>query len=128
MRSSRQEGVGGLAVVIAPKTDLFGTRAEFGSAAQPDPVTIGPIHHCVSFSLWSDWKRAKVEPGSGGFSYCVERCDAFSAESRRRTASQFVGHKRLGPRRHGCSKELRLTHSWKPPGRFDNRTGRESCS
>jgi hypothetical protein len=56
--------------------------------------------------LWYGRKRAKVDPGSGGFSDRVECCDAFSAESRRRAACLFVGHKRFGPRRHSCSKEL----------------------
>jgi len=57
-------------------------------------------------ALWCGRKRAKVDPGSGGFSDRVECCDAFGAESRRRAACLFVGHKRFGPRRHSCSKEL----------------------
>jgi hypothetical protein len=64
------------------------------------------IHHFIPFALWYGRKRAKVDPGSGGFSDRVECCDAFSAESRRRAAWLFVGQKRFGPRRHSCSKEL----------------------
>jgi hypothetical protein len=64
------------------------------------------IHHFIPFALWYGRKRAKVDPGSGGFSDRVECCDAFSAESRRRAACLLVGQKRFGTRRHSCSKEL----------------------
>jgi len=63
------------------------------------------IHHFIPFALWYGRKRAKVDPGSGGFSDRVECCDAFNAESRTRAACLFVGHKRFGSRRHSCSKK-----------------------
>ena len=57
----------------------------------------------------------------------VERCDAFSTESRRRAAPSrgLVRYTQLSCQRHNCSRELLLTCSWKSPRQSDNRARRE---
>jgi len=47
------------------------------SRAQLPPDRL--IHHFMPFALWYGLKRAKVDPGSGGFSDRVECCDATAA-------------------------------------------------